>query len=97
VTELLELQPFINEWQAAGFELVLIASADPREVKAFMKENRIDVMVLSDRQRKVGDAYRVQGIPLTVFVDRNGTVQHNKLGWGEGSLEEFKDWVDKLT
>lgn len=97
MTELLQLQPFVNEWRAAGFEVLLVSSDDPRELTAFMEKNRIQTVVLLDPQRKVGDAYRVQGIPLTVFVDRNGTVQHNKLGWGEGSLEEFKDWVNKLT
>lgn len=91
------MQPFIKEWQAAGFEVVLVSADDPRELAHFVRENRISAPVLLDQERKVGNAYRVQGIPLTVFVDREGTVRHNKLGWGDHSLQEFKDWVARLT
>jgi peroxiredoxin len=97
VTEVLQLQPFIEEWRQLGFEVLLVASDDPRELTAFLETNHLRVTVLLDRKGEAGKAYRVRGIPLTVFVDREGIVRANKLGWGEGSLREFQDWVAKLA
>ncbi|MBO8128104.1 MAG: TlpA family protein disulfide reductase [Peptococcaceae bacterium] len=92
------MQPFVAGWREKGFELVLVTRDNEQQVNNFMEQNDLNVMVLFDEQGKAGKAYRVSGVPMTVFIDSGGIVRHSTVGWGgEHSLEIFKGLVTLLT
>ncbi len=56
----------------------------PEKIRAFLKEEDLDVDVLLDRKGKVASKYRVKGIPQTVIIGRDGTVKHVEVGFTPG-------------
>ncbi len=91
------MQPRIAAYRERGFDIYLVAWDDPARLRDFLKRKGITIPVLLDTSGEAGKVYRVQAIPQTVFIDRNGKVRYSKLGWGPGSLEEFEKQVEVLT
>lgn len=85
---MVQLQEGEDQWKAAGIQVVGI-SYDPVEtLKRFAQQSGVKFPLLSDRQSKVIDAYRLRnhdvpagsrqdGIPhpATVLVDQQGKVR----------------------
>lgn len=49
-------------------------------LQAFVKDNNIEYTTVEDPDGKVGDAYLVLGMPVSVFIDSAGVVQKVKVG-----------------
>ncbi len=47
-----------------------------------------------DKGNRISDAYRIQGVPETFFVDRNGVLQGVKIG--PITADELEAWIQKL-
>ena len=56
-------------------------SEKPGDVEKFLKENKFDFPVLMDEASAVGADYKVQGIPTTVVIGRDGVIKETFLGW----------------
>lgn len=96
--EVLQLRPFISAWKGEGFEVVLVSRDSSASLSSFVDRNELDeIAVLLDERGEVWKLYRISGLPETIFIDRNGTVRYISPGWGRGSLEEYRKWVDTLT
>jgi len=54
---------------------------NPAKIKAFLKERKLDFTVALDSDGRVGDLFKVSGIPQTVIVGRDGTVQAVHIGF----------------
>jgi len=52
------------------------------EVSAFLKERNLNVIVALDADQEVGTAYKVTGIPQSVIIGKDGTVQSVHIGIG---------------
>lgn len=91
------MQPRIAAYRKRGFDVYLVAWGDSARLQDFLTSKGITIPVLLDVSGDAGKAYRVQAIPETVFVDRNGRVHHRKLGWDRDALEEFEKQVEILT
>lgn len=92
------MRPFIREWKEAGLELVLISRDDPGTLARLVERNGLqDITVLLDPKGEVMRVYRVKGLPETLFIDRTGVLRHVSVGYGKGSLEEYRRWADVLT
>jgi peroxiredoxin len=48
---------------------------EPDDVRKFLADQRLDIPVVLDRDGEVGKLYRAEGIPQTVLVGKDGTVQ----------------------
>ncbi|QNN21395.1 DUF2092 domain-containing protein [Planctomycetales bacterium ZRK34] len=48
---------------------------DKPKIEKFLKARKLDVNVLMDTDGSIADKYQVKGIPQTVIIDRDGTVQ----------------------
>lgn len=60
------------------------------DVEAFVEEFNMTFPVLLDKTGEVGRAYRLLGIPMSVFVDRQGIIRRIHIGLMTGDqLEEF--------
>jgi thiol-disulfide isomerase/thioredoxin len=68
-------------------------SAD--DAKNFLKKNNYSFNVALDSDGKTEEAYAVTGIPTTVVVGKDGTVQHVTIGYGgEDTAKEIDDAVN---
>ena len=95
---MLQLQPKLKEWRNLGFELVLVSMDTAKELTAYVNDRKLDAPVLLDPKGEVSiKAYKVEGIPQTVFVDKQGIVRKISVGWGSSSLAEFEKIVKDLT
>lgn len=64
-------------------------------VRPFLKKNpHTATVLLSDG--KVEEPYGVQGIPLTVVLDRKGMIRLRKVGFGKGGETELRAAIDAL-
>ncbi|NLU51033.1 MAG: TlpA family protein disulfide reductase [Syntrophomonadaceae bacterium] len=93
--EVLQLQPRINGWRDKyGFRLVIVSSDDPEELKSFMTTNQVVATVLLDPKYKAGEKYGVQAIPTSFFLDKDGNLIKQSVGWyGNKSVREVEDWL----
>lgn len=96
--EVLQLQPFIEEWKAEGFLVYFASTLTETDIERFKDTHQVVHMpVLLDPQRRLFNQYGVRGVPITFILDTEGRIQIVKPGWGPGSLEELKDWVQRLA
>jgi peroxiredoxin len=80
-----EEMPLFNEvyrkYKGKGFEIIAV-STDKNEglVKKFIKEFKIPFPVVLDEKGELIKIYRVQGLPTSFLIDREGRVVKVRLG-----------------
>lgn len=67
----------------------------PQTVRAFVGTNNYTFTVLMDADGSMGQSYLVQGIPTTVIVGRDGTINSVFIGFGTDSAKPLDDAVEK--
>lgn len=88
-SELQALEPLYAHHRARGLALVAVNVMQPRErVAAFVRTLESSAEVLLDQDGAVTRAYGVLGLPVTVFVDRQGIVRARVAG--ESTPETFE-------
>lgn len=78
--ELPELQKFVD---AHGTELAFYAvniQDPPENAKSFMQRKNYNIPVLLDTDGKVAETYRVNSIPTTIVMDKQGIIRFRKTG-----------------
>ncbi len=80
--EMADVNSFYNENKSKDIVVLAVDAGqeDPTVVKNFMSQNDYTFPVLLDKDGKVGDTYRVDGIPAWFFIDKNGNVKATKVG-----------------
>lgn len=92
-------QAFSQHEKAKSGDLVVLAvnaQEEPEAVKRFMQENGYSFRVLLDRQGSVLNAFRVQGIPTFVLIDREGKVSQVWVGFAPGTEKQMEEAVQKM-
>jgi peroxiredoxin len=80
VEELPAIQAVHDEY-GNDVALLLVNSGDAfADVEAFIHANRYTFNCLLDPEDKVGDQYRVRGIPTTFFINEYGVIQSIQIG-----------------
>jgi thiol-disulfide isomerase/thioredoxin len=97
--ELPVLQGLYKEFADKGFVLLAVNLAEDRQkVADFLKRQSLDIPVVLDTDGKVGDAYRIGGLPTTYLIGRDGKVLQYLRGYGPGREDELrKDITDALA
>jgi peroxiredoxin len=73
--ELPEIQALYDEKRAGGLEVLTVNYQDSRdEARAFFADLGVSLPILLDRSGSVYDQYRLQGLPDSFFVDREGNL-----------------------
>ncbi len=79
--------PAINrkykQYQQQGFVVIGVNSSDPNSddgVLTFMKNTLVNFPVVRDPDDRVNRMYRVNGLPTSIFIDRQGTVRDIVVG-----------------
>ncbi|MEX0782440.1 MAG: TlpA disulfide reductase family protein [Dehalococcoidia bacterium] len=89
-----EIPEFQAAQQALGDDVVVLAlnyRESPDKASAFLADLEATFPALLDGGGKVAEHYRVSGLPVTYFLDREGIVQHIEIG--EVSLEELEKYL----
>ena len=77
--------------------LVILAvnfEEEPNLVRAYVEEFGLTFEILYDTEAEVSQTYQVTGLPWTVFVDRQGAIQHIQVGEvKEEMLENFLEYI----
>jgi thiol-disulfide isomerase/thioredoxin len=68
----------------------------PEVIRAFLKKKQLDVKVALDSEGKAGAAYGVTGIPQTVVIGRDGTVQVVHVGFMPGMEDQLREELQSL-
>lgn len=69
---------------------------DPETIRTFLREEPIDAQVVMDPEGAAAAAYRVDAIPHTVIIGRDGIVQAVHVGAGEGMEAKLRKQLDAL-
>lgn len=90
------IQQVYDDWQDDEVVILIInigESAD--KVSDFLDDRGISLPVLLDREAEAAAQYRVSGIPITLFIDREGLIRGIWFGAFQ-SAEEIEDILEQL-
>jgi thiol-disulfide isomerase/thioredoxin len=94
-SELQALEPVYRHYQDQGLALLAVNIMQPREtVQAYVRTLDSSAEFLLDAHGETTRAYGILGVPVTVFVDREGIVRGRLVG--ESTVEAFVRIVDPL-
>lgn len=89
------MQPKLPQWRAQGAEVLLVCQEEER-VSQFLRQRNLDITALLDTG-EAGRAYSVMAIPKTIWVDKEGKIRDESVGWRPEKLVEFDNLVANLS
>jgi thiol-disulfide isomerase/thioredoxin len=90
------LQKIQAEYKDKGVAVVMINTDEEAfRVPLYLKKKPAAATVLM-KDDKVENVYSVQGIPLTVIIDRKGVIRYRAVGFGAGKENELRKKIDEL-
>lgn len=93
--EMQDIEPVYQAYKDDGLVVLAVNVGQSRERAAkFVDKLGISYTTLLDEESDVARQYRVIGLPMTFFIDRNGVVQSKILG--ESAPGVFTEQVKKL-
>ena len=91
------LDELYDRYQRVGFNLLGInIDDDSRRAMAMVNELGISFPVLFDEDKKVSKLYEVEAMPLTILLDREGTVRHVHHGYKPGYEQKYLNEIRSL-
>lgn len=97
--ELPELNRLHKTYRQRGFKVVAIAQDDPKtiqKVKPIVKQMGLELIVLVDPKKEVGNSYKVRNYPTSFLVAKDGTVAHFAQGYMRGDEKALEEKVLEL-
>lgn len=91
------LDALYDRYQRVGFRLLGVNIDDDRQ-QAMQMVEELDVSfpVLFDAEKAVSKRYEVEAMPVTVLVDRSGTVRYVHHGYQPGYEQHYLDEIREL-
>jgi len=81
VYEMPYLQQVYEEWSDKGLMVLTINIGESSaQVEAFMQSHDLSLPVLLDTKQDAAQAYNIQYIPSTFFIDKDGIIQEKRVG-----------------
>ena len=91
------LDELYTRYQRVGFNLLGVnIDDDSRRAMKMVEELGVNFPVLFDARKEVSKLYEVEAMPVTVLVDREGTVRHVHHGYKPGYEEKYLDEIRSL-
>ncbi|MEL7185763.1 MAG: TlpA disulfide reductase family protein [Pseudomonadota bacterium] len=91
------LDELYNRYERVGFNLLGVnIDDDSRRAMQMIDELGVDFPVLFDNRKEVSEMYDVATMPVTVLVDREGTVRYVHQGYKAGDEDTYLDKVRSL-
>jgi peroxiredoxin len=91
------LEELYSRYQRVGFNLLGVnIDDDSRRAMQMAEELGINFPVLFDASKEVSKLYEVEAMPVTVLVDREGTVRYVHHGYKPGYEDKYMDQIRSL-
>jgi peroxiredoxin len=91
------LDELYSRYQRVGFNLLGVnIDDDSSRAMAMIDELGVSFPVLFDSSKEVSRLYRVDAMPVTIIVDREGNVRHVHQGYKPGYEQQYLDQVRAL-
>ncbi|MDH3532585.1 MAG: TlpA family protein disulfide reductase [Gammaproteobacteria bacterium] len=91
------LDELYSRYERVGFNLLGVnIDDDSRKAMNMVAELGVKFPVLFDARKEVSKLYAVDAMPVTVLVDREGTVRHVHQGYKPGYEEMYLDQIRSL-
>jgi peroxiredoxin len=91
------LDELYNRYNRVGFNLLGVnIDDDSRRAMQMVEELGVNFPVLFDARKEVSKLYEVEAMPVTVIVDRTGTVRYVHHGYKPGYEEKYLDQIRSL-
>lgn len=92
------LEQVSNEFADQGVKLYAVnLEEEPEDIKTFLDSQELNVTVALDTDSSVAEMYMVQGIPQTVIIGKDGTVQVVHVGISPYLENEIRDELTALV
>jgi peroxiredoxin len=76
-TQLAALNRSFATYRSAGLSIYGVGvDDDPVQSRDFARSARVDFALLLDPAKEVSRSYQVDNLPMTVLIDRNGTIRY---------------------
>jgi peroxiredoxin len=91
------LDELYSRYQRVGFNLLGVnIDDDSRRAMRMIEELGVNFPVLFDARKEVSELYEVDAMPVTVIVDREGTVRYVHQGYKPGYEDKYLDQIRSL-
>ncbi len=91
------LDDLYNRYERVGFILLGVnIDDDSRRAMKMIDELGVSFPVLFDESKEVSKLYAVSAMPVTILVDREGTVRHVHHGYKPGYEEKYLNEIRAL-
>ncbi len=91
------LDDLYTRYERVGFKLLGVnIDDDSRRAMRMVEELGVSFPVLFDESKDVSRLYQVEAMPVTVLVDRSGTVRHVHHGYKPGYEEKYLTEIRSL-
>ncbi len=91
------LDELYGRYQRVGFSLLGVnIDDDSRRAMAMVNELGVNFPVLFDEEKKVSKLYEVEAMPLTILLDREGTVRYVHHGYKPGYEQKYLNEIRSL-
>ncbi len=91
------LDDLYGRYQRVGFSLLGVnIDDDSRRAMKMVQELGVNFPVLFDESKEVSKLYKVEAMPVTVLVDREGRIRHVHNGYKPGYEEKYLTEIRSL-
>jgi len=91
------LDELYSRYERVGFSLLGVnIDDDSRRAMDMIEELGVNFPVLFDARKEVSKLYEVEAMPVTVIVDRTGTVRYIHHGYKPGYEDKYLDQIRSL-
>ena len=95
--EMPHLKSLNEEFSPMGFKLLGVnVDEDQGDAKRAIDRLKIDFPVLFDSENNVVELFKVDAMPTTIIVDRDGNIRHLHRGYKPGYEVEYHEQVSAL-
>jgi peroxiredoxin len=95
--ELPELDRVQEKFRKRGLAVVAVTVDNELEnIRGFLKKYDLELQALWDRRKKVADAYKVEKMPSSYLIDRNGVIRFVHLGYSPEELKRIEAEIDEM-
>lgn len=91
------LEQVYQRYKNLGFTLIGVnVDEEQKNADLILKKIPVSFPIAYDQQDKVSNKYGLEGMPNTVFVDRNGNIRHVHTGYAPGDEQAYDEQIRLL-
>ena len=91
------LDELYSRYERVGFSLLGVnIDDDSRKAMSMVSELGVSFQVLFDDRKEVSKLYAVEAMPVTVLIDREGTIRYVHHGYKPGYEDKYLDQIRSL-